>query len=59
MFFMVEPMQRVHFRGIKDDPVKMWEALEAVHMQKRPGTCFNAYDDLFSIRKRDDVSVRD
>jgi len=58
MFLMVEPMQRVHFRGIKDDAVKMWGALEAVHMQKRPGTRFNAYDDLFSIRKRDDEDLQ-
>jgi len=42
---MVEPTQRVHFRGIKDDAVKMWGVLEGVHMQK----WFNAYDDLFSI----------
>ena len=58
MYLMVEPMQRVHFRGIKDDAVKMWGALEAVHMQKRPGTRFNAYDDLFSIRKRDDEDLQ-
>ena len=56
MYLMVEAMQRVHFRGIKDDAVKMWKALEAVHMQKRPGTRFNAYDDLFSIRKREEES---
>ena len=58
MYLMVEPMQRVHFRGIKDDAVKMWKALEAVHMQKRPGTRFNAYDDLFSIRKRDEEDLQ-
>ena len=49
MWLMVEPTQRVHFRGIKDDAVKMWGVLEGVHMQKQPGTWFNAYDDLFSI----------
>jgi hypothetical protein len=27
-----------------DDPVKMWAALAAVHLQKRPGARFNAYD---------------
>jgi len=44
MWLMVEPSQRVHFRGIKDDAVKMWGVLEGVHMQKQPGTpCFNAY----------------
>jgi hypothetical protein len=58
MYLMVELMQRVHFRRIKDDAVKMRGALEAVHMQKRPGTCFNAYDDLFSIRKRDEEDLQ-
>jgi len=53
MWLMVEQAQRVHFRGIKDDAVKMWGVLEGVHMQKQPGTRFNAYDDLFSIRKHD------
>src|SRR5258707_11839275 len=38
MWLMVEPSQRVHFRGIKDDAVKMWGVLEGVHMQKQPGT---------------------
>jgi hypothetical protein len=36
----------------------MWKALEEVHMQKRAGTRFNAYDDLFSIRKRDDEDLQ-
>ena len=58
MWLMVEPAQRVHFREIKDNAVKMWEALESVHMQKQPGTCFNAYDDLFSIRKRDEEDLQ-
>ena len=52
MWLMVDNTQRVHFRGIKDDPLKMWGALKEVHMQKRPGTLFNAYDDLFLIRKQ-------
>jgi len=51
---MFDNTQRVHFRGIKDDPLKMWDALKEVHMQKRPGTRFNAYDDLFLIRKREE-----
>jgi len=58
MWLMVESTQRVHFRGIKDDPLKMWKALEDVHMQKRAGTQFNAYDDLFSIRKCDDEDLQ-
>ena len=58
LFLMVEDDQKVHFNEIKDDPVKMWTALEAVHMQKRPGHRFNAYDDLFSIRKQEDETLQ-
>ncbi len=36
----------------------MWAALAAVHLQKRPGARFNAYDDLFSIRKQEDESLQ-
>ena len=42
--------QRVHLSGMEDDPIQMWAKLEEVHMNKEPGTRFNAYDDLFSIR---------
>jgi len=49
IWLMVDNTQRVHFRGIKDNPLKMWDALKEVHMQKRPGTHFNAYDNLFSM----------
>ncbi|EKM73242.1 hypothetical protein AGABI1DRAFT_135259, partial [Agaricus bisporus var. burnettii JB137-S8] len=55
---MVEQEQRIHFQGIQDSPVKMWEALEAVHRQKRAGMRFNAYDDLFSIRKLEEESLQ-
>jgi hypothetical protein len=55
---MVEPDQRIHLTNIHDDPIKMWEALESVHLQKRPGVRFNAYDDLFSIRKQEDETLQ-
>ncbi|KAF7760482.1 hypothetical protein Agabi119p4_11158 [Agaricus bisporus var. burnettii] len=29
LYLMVEQEQRIHFQGIQDSPVKMWEALEA------------------------------
>jgi hypothetical protein len=35
----------------------MWSKLEVVHLQKCPGTHFNAYDTLFSIRKADDETL--
>jgi hypothetical protein len=58
LFLMVEQEQRVHFQGIQDSPVKMWEALEAVHCQKKAGMRFNAYDELFSIRKLEEESLQ-
>jgi len=51
---MVEQEQRIHLTGIEDNPVKMWTKLEEVHMAKRAGAHFNAYDDLFSIRKEEE-----
>jgi hypothetical protein len=58
LFLIVEQEQRVHFQGIQDSPVKMWEALEAVHRQKKAGMRFNAYDELFSIRKLEEESLQ-
>jgi hypothetical protein len=55
---MVEDHQKSHFNGIDNDPIKMWNALETVHMQKKPGTRFNAYDNLFSIRKQEEKSLQ-
>ena len=57
IYLMVENDQRVHFRGHEEDPLKMWELLEAAHLSKKPGARFNAYDDLFSIRKQDDETL--
>ena len=58
IYLAVEDNQKVHFANISDDPVKMWTALASVHLQKRPGARFNAYDDLFSIRKLEDESLQ-
>src|SRR6267154_979739 len=57
IYLLVENDQRVHFRGREDDPIEMWKLLEAAHLSKKPGACFNAYDDLFSIRKQDSDSL--
>jgi len=56
---LVENDQRVHFRGKEDDPIEMWKLLEAAHLSKKPGARFNAYNDLFSIRKQDTESLVD
>ena len=44
--------------GMEEDPAAMWVALESVHLQKRPGARFNAYDDLFSIQKKEEESLQ-
>ena len=53
----LEAGQHVHVQGLEDDPVKMWEALHNVHVQKQAGTRFNAYDVLFNIRKEPDETL--
>src|SRR5271166_5011609 len=58
IYLLVENDQRVHFRGMEEDPVAMWKLLEAAHLSKKPGPRFNAYD-LFSIRKQDNESLVD
>ena len=35
IYLLVENDQRVHFRGHKEDPIKMWELLEAAHLSKK------------------------
>lgn len=57
LYLAVESEQRVHLNGLEDDPLEIWAKLESVHLMKRPGARFNAYDDLFSIRKRSDESL--
>ena len=56
---MVEPSQRTHFRGYDDSPVRIWSALLQAHTTLPPGVRFNAYDSLFSLRKRDDEKLHD
>jgi hypothetical protein len=57
IYLMVENDQRVHFRGFEENPIKMWKLLEDAHLSKKPGARFNAYDDLFSIRKQEDETL--
>ncbi|KIJ67269.1 hypothetical protein HYDPIDRAFT_84712, partial [Hydnomerulius pinastri MD-312] len=49
--------QRVHIEAVQDDPVKIWSTLSSIHVQERPGTRFNAWDDFFSIRHRSGDSL--
>ena len=58
MYMSVEDDQKIHFQGIESDPVAMWKALSAIHLQQRPGARFNGYDDLFSIRKQESETLQ-
>ena len=37
MYLSIEDDQKIHLKGIESDPVKIWAALSAIHLQKRPG----------------------
>ena len=49
--------QKTHIEDISDDPVKMWAKLEAVHLQKKPGMRFNAWEEFFSIHMEESESL--
>ncbi|THH22544.1 hypothetical protein EUX98_g8150 [Antrodiella citrinella] len=58
LFLNISPEQRIYLAGIEDDPVLIWTTLESLHLQKRPGARFNAYDTLFSIHKLEGESLQ-
>ena len=37
IFLAVESDQRVHFRGLEEEPKAMWDKLEEAHLHKKPG----------------------
>jgi hypothetical protein len=47
----VSTRQCMHIKG-ETSAYAMWQALLKIHMQQVPGTCFSAYNKLFSIVKR-------
>src|SRR6267154_2557970 len=57
IWLSLEDNQKIHVKEVKSDPVAIWSKLENVHLQKRPGTRFNAYNALFSICKADDETL--
>jgi transposase InsO family protein len=58
LYLSVEHDQKSHFHGILSDPIRIWTTLRDVHMSKKPGARFNAYDELFSIRKQPNESLQ-
>ena len=59
IYLAVGKVLQVLARPFLEDPVAMWKALESQHVSKKPGSRFNAYNELFSISKRDDESLID
>ena len=59
IYLAIEDDQKHHLGGVLDDPKKMWELLEQGNQSKKPGTHFNAYDDLFSIQKQENEGLED
>lgn len=57
IYLGLEEGQKSQIEDFLDDPKCMWEALEAIHVQKRPSTRFNAYNSLLSIIKQDTESL--
>lgn len=53
----LSPGQKTHITAAKDDPVAIWTALKGVHEAQKPTNRYNAYDDLFSIRKQPDETL--
>jgi hypothetical protein len=57
IYLALQDGQKAQIEAHQDDPKKMWEELEAIHVQKRPSTRFIAYNTLLSITKQDEESL--
>ena len=53
IYLALLPNQQILVRDFMEDPVKMWQALEDHHLQKKPTSHFTAYEALFNIVKQD------
>ena len=57
IYLALEDSQKSQIEDIMDDPKKMWQELESIHVQKCPSTRFNSYNSLLSISKLPDESL--
>ena len=57
LYLSLSAEQRTHIDAVQDDPAQIWSTLESIHLQQHPGAQFNAWDDFFSIRKKQDESL--
>lgn len=55
----LEPEEQAQVRALVEKPKYLWEALKKCHVQERPTSRFNVYDDLFSIRLKEGESLSD
>jgi hypothetical protein len=53
----LEESQQTQVGDLMDEPKKMWDELESIHVQKRPSTCFLAYTNLLNIQKNPEESL--
>jgi hypothetical protein len=59
IFSCLEKSQWPHVTGIEGDPQLMWKRLESANLHKQAGSRFNAFDELFGLRKSDEESLMD
>jgi hypothetical protein len=59
IFSCLDRSQWPHVTGIEDNPLAMWKALESANLHRKAGTRFNAFDELFGLRKMDNESLMD
>jgi len=57
LYLSLSTEQRTHIDAVQDHPAQIWSTLESIHLQQRPGAHFNAWDNFFSIRKKQDKSL--
>lgn len=57
LMMSLSPGQKTHTTTVADNPVEIWKALKKVHESQEPANRYNAYDDLFSVRKRSDKTL--
>ena len=57
LMLLTSPDQRTHIRDCQDDPCKVWERLESVHVSERPGARFDAHEDPSSVRKEEEEGL--
>jgi hypothetical protein len=56
---MVDRQLHHHLQEYRSDPVRIWDILKHLNTAVASGMRFNAYNDMFGMRKRDDETLED